>query len=416
MCLPISWHPLNLYIFHRLIQAAKLAMSMNNMKSNSSTGVGRLMTMMIFITVHLLLQQQYCLGGAQQLVQVPAVFVLGDSTLDVGNNNYLPGKDVFRANKPYNGIDYPASIPTGRFSNGYNLADYLAMKLGFKESPPAYLSLLQGPGPLPNLTLAINALSRGVNFASGGAGVLDSTYAGRCIPLSTQVRSMEATRAAMVAKVGSPAAVSAHIARSFFLLGVANNDMFVFATAQQQRNRSATPAEVAAFYTDLVGKYSDAIMELYGMGARKFGVINVGLVGCVPLVRAMSPTGACSDDLNRLAAGFDDALASLLSGLAARLPAFSYSLADAQAIARLAFADPMASGYTNVDEACCGSGRLRAEADCQVGSMLCSDRDKWAFWDRVHPSQRACFLSAAAYYDGPAQLTKPINFKHLAST
>jgi hypothetical protein len=59
---------------------------------------------------------------------VPAVFVLGDSTLDVGNNNHLPGKDVPRANVPYYGIDFPGGpIPTGRFSNGYNVADFIGM-------------------------------------------------------------------------------------------------------------------------------------------------------------------------------------------------------------------------------------------------------------------------------------------------
>jgi hypothetical protein len=60
------------------------------------------------------------------LPAVPAVYVFGDSTLDVGNNNYLPGKDVPRANKPYYGIDLPGSgRPTGRFSNGYNTADFV---------------------------------------------------------------------------------------------------------------------------------------------------------------------------------------------------------------------------------------------------------------------------------------------------
>uniref|UniRef100_A0A0E0AEK5 GDSL esterase/lipase n=1 Tax=Oryza glumipatula TaxID=40148 RepID=A0A0E0AEK5_9ORYZ len=385
------------------------------MKNMMSSATVRPWLMMMMISIVTLLFQVQQLAGAQLQRQVAAVFVLGDSTLDVGNNNYLPGKDVFRANKPYNGIDYPASKPTGRFSNGYNVADFIAMKLGFKKSPPAYLSLLQGPAAAANLTLAIKALTGGVSFASGGAGVLDSTYAGKCIPLSTQLRSMEATRAAMVSKVGTRA-VAAHLARSFFLLGVVNNDMFVFATAQQQQNRSATTADVAAFYTTLITKFSAALTELYEMGARKFGIINVGLVGCVPLVRAQSPTGACSDDLNGLAAGFNDALASLLSDLAARLPGFAYSIADAHAAGQLAFADPAASGYTSVDSACCGSGRLGAEEDCQVGSTLCADRDKWAFWDRVHPSQRATMLSAAAYYDGPAQLTKPINFKQLART
>jgi len=58
--------------------------------------------------------------------QVPAVYVFGDSTLDVGNNNYLPGEGVPRANMPHYGIDLPGSgKPTGRFSNGYNTADFV---------------------------------------------------------------------------------------------------------------------------------------------------------------------------------------------------------------------------------------------------------------------------------------------------
>ncbi|XP_048554108.1 uncharacterized protein LOC125535101 [Triticum urartu] len=60
--------------------------------------------------------------------QVPAVYVFGNSTLDVGNNNYLPGKNVPRANMPYHGIDMPGSgKPTGRFSNGYNTADFVGL-------------------------------------------------------------------------------------------------------------------------------------------------------------------------------------------------------------------------------------------------------------------------------------------------
>ena len=58
--------------------------------------------------------------------QVPAVYVFGDSTLDVGNNNYLPGEGVPRANMPHYGIDLPGSgKPTGRFSNGRNTADFI---------------------------------------------------------------------------------------------------------------------------------------------------------------------------------------------------------------------------------------------------------------------------------------------------
>jgi hypothetical protein len=63
-------------------------------------------------------------GAGERLM--PAMYVFGDSTVDVGNNNHLPGCTAdCRANHPYYGIDYPSHAATGRFSNGYNLADQI---------------------------------------------------------------------------------------------------------------------------------------------------------------------------------------------------------------------------------------------------------------------------------------------------
>uniref|UniRef100_A0A8R7V8P6 GDSL esterase/lipase n=1 Tax=Triticum urartu TaxID=4572 RepID=A0A8R7V8P6_TRIUA len=45
--------------------------------------------------------------GVVRRAVVLAMFVLGDSTQDVGNNNHLPGKDVPRADKPFYGVDFP---------------------------------------------------------------------------------------------------------------------------------------------------------------------------------------------------------------------------------------------------------------------------------------------------------------------
>jgi hypothetical protein len=65
-------------------------------------------------------------GAAAWERLVPAMFVFGDSTVDVGNNNLLPDcKPECRANYLPYGIDYPSHAPTGRFSNGYNLADQI---------------------------------------------------------------------------------------------------------------------------------------------------------------------------------------------------------------------------------------------------------------------------------------------------
>lgn len=53
-----------------------------------------------------------------------AFFVFGDSLVDNGNNNYLA--TTARADSPPYGIDYPTHQPTGRFSNGRNIPDFIS--------------------------------------------------------------------------------------------------------------------------------------------------------------------------------------------------------------------------------------------------------------------------------------------------
>jgi hypothetical protein len=57
---------------------------------------------------------------------VPAVYVFGDSLVDVGNNNYLT-LSIAKANHRHYGIDFLDHKPTGRFSNGKNAADFIGM-------------------------------------------------------------------------------------------------------------------------------------------------------------------------------------------------------------------------------------------------------------------------------------------------
>lgn len=53
-----------------------------------------------------------------------AFFVFGDSLVDNGNNNYLA--TTARADSYPYGIDFPTHRPTGRFSNGLNIPDYIS--------------------------------------------------------------------------------------------------------------------------------------------------------------------------------------------------------------------------------------------------------------------------------------------------
>lgn len=85
----------------------------------------------------------HCSNGiAVKSERVPALFVFGDSLVDVGNNNYL--SSIAKANYfPY-GIDFAKFGPTGRFSNGKTFVDILGKLLwrshSALDSPREYLS------------------------------------------------------------------------------------------------------------------------------------------------------------------------------------------------------------------------------------------------------------------------------------
>lgn len=57
---------------------------------------------------------------------VPALFIIGDSTVDCGNNNFLG--TLARADRPPYGRDFDTHNPTGRFCNGRIPVDYLGKK------------------------------------------------------------------------------------------------------------------------------------------------------------------------------------------------------------------------------------------------------------------------------------------------
>nr|XP_019701859.1 GDSL esterase/lipase At5g55050-like [Elaeis guineensis] len=196
--------------------------------------------------------------------RVPAVFIFGDSTADVGNNNFLPVSRA-KANFPPYGIDFVQGRATGRFSNGLNSADYLAKMMGFKKSPPPFLSLTSN-------TLLKHA-RRGINFASGGSGILETT--GRryvqVISMAKQVQYFETVRANLTAHMGTTATEKL-LEKSIFLISTGSNDIFDYFTPNGSVNRPP----MTAFLSTLSITYKGHLrMDKYENRARLLDPISV---------------------------------------------------------------------------------------------------------------------------------------------
>ncbi|CAL4884604.1 unnamed protein product [Urochloa decumbens] len=339
---------------------------------------------------------------------VPAVFVLGDSTVDVGNNNHLNISAAGRANYPHYGVDFPGSaVPTGRFSNGLNTADLLALGLGFTRSPPAYLSLTT------DKAIRSHMYRGGINFASGGSGLSDGTgrsLFGEVIPMSQQLEYLSGVVKYMT-KLSGAKKTRSLLSKSIFVISVGSNDMFEY---------SAARGDDYAFLTGLVTTYKRYITALYEMGARKLSVISIPPLGCLPSQRLRRlqqlGTQGCFDPLNDLSLRSYPMLAAMLDDLAHELPGMAYSLADAYAMVSFVFQNPrtQAWSFTELEAACCGGGPFGAAYPCNETAPLCGDRDGHLFWDANHPTQAVSLIAAQTIFAGNRTFVNPINVRDLA--
>ncbi|MFS7972964.1 putative cutinase [Helianthus anomalus] len=111
----------------------------------------------------------------QQPQQAPAIWVMGDSLVDSGNNNFLSSSA--KANYPPYGCDYYRG-PTGRFCNARTFSDILGDWLG-----------IAAPPPFADPSTAADKIMGGVNYASAAGGILDETgqhYVVRLLSKRTQ--------------------------------------------------------------------------------------------------------------------------------------------------------------------------------------------------------------------------------------
>ncbi|XP_019150756.1 PREDICTED: GDSL esterase/lipase At5g55050-like [Ipomoea nil] len=330
---------------------------------------------------------------------VPALFVLGDSTVDVGTNTLLPNCTV-RADFPNNGIDFPNSTPTGRFSNGFNLADFIARNMGHKLSPAPFLFLESRKHGLRK------GARKGVNFASSGSGLLDvtgSTFG--VLPLSEQMKQFVALYY-NVSAVNGEAWLQNLLSKSFFCFSTGSNDIFWYFA-----NNYTTPEH--EFVGLMLQEFRTAIETLYSLGARKFGIVGVSPVGCCPVKRLLNDTLGCFQPMNHFAKTFNSQLLSLMLDLSSELEDIQYAFGDVYQMTIDSMKYPAFYNFNNVEAACCGHGVLNAEGLCNSTANVCLDHKDHVFWDLYHASEAAAEKEALNLFAGPKEYGIPINFATL---
>lgn len=170
----------------------------------------------------------------------------------------------------------------------------------------------------------------------------------------------------------------------------------------------------------MLSSYERQVYRLYGLGARRFALINVPAIGCLPLIRNTTDTGEseCVHDDNLLANGFNKALRTRMADLArSLLPEMSFSVGNSFNLV-IVFTGNPDNGFTEVASACCGGGRLGVGIGClHPDATYCDDRDQHIYWDAVHSTQATANKAAHAMFSLPVWqgFSWPVNFRQLVS-
>lgn len=151
-----------------LAQTTTTTIILNTNTHTNMTSAKKAVTLVLIITTVSLISIPQCSGSCllhndDSDGDIMGMFVFGSSLVDNGNNNFM-GNSMAKANYLPYGIDFPQG-PSGRFTNGKNVVDLIALKLGLPSLTP----------PFADPSTAGPRIVAGVNFASGASGILDDT-------------------------------------------------------------------------------------------------------------------------------------------------------------------------------------------------------------------------------------------------
>ncbi|XP_049380922.1 GDSL esterase/lipase At1g29670-like [Solanum stenotomum] len=312
-----------------------------------------------------------------QSTKIKGMFIFGSSLVDNGNNNFIE-KCKAKANYLPYGVDYVKG-PTGRFTNGKNVIDLLGEHVKL--------------GPIPTFkdpTTKGNAILQGVDFASGGSGILDETgvVSGEVMGMNEQIRNLESVTIPELEKqlgCKSNEALSNYL----FVVGTGGNDFSLNYFLKFPFNNSTLPGFISKLITGL----SQQLQKLYDLGGRKFVVMSLYPNGCSPMVRARLPIPTphdCVQTINVPLGLYNTNLRSLLDYMMQKMPDSKFVYVDVFNIIRNIIRTPSQFGIDNVRDPCCEVLTIKEGGNstlCKNGGQACSNRNKFVWFDGLHPTE-----------------------------
>ncbi|TYI51273.1 hypothetical protein E1A91_D12G164200v1, partial [Gossypium mustelinum] len=333
-------------------------------------------------------------------LNVPAIFIFGDSVFDAGNNHFIKNCSVQADFPPYGSTFF--HHPTGRFTDGRTVADFISQFIGIGLQQPyleAQIAVMNGSSK--------EYPSNGLNFASAGSGVLQGTNKDwGVLPIQEQLRQFKTL-------IEQKAINRSVVERSLFFLESGSNDIFNYFLPLD------TPKlDPDAYVEAMVKEVTILTDQIYKVGARRIVVFSLGPVGCVP-ARALLPAAPikrCYGKMNAMVKKYNKRLESLVNDIPTRHPGAIGVYGAVYDTVQHLRAAPTRYGFSNVSSACCGDGPLGGEVQCgKEGYKICQNPQGFLFWDYFHPTQHTYELISKALWEGKKSRIRPINVKTLTN-
>ncbi|ESR61552.1 hypothetical protein CICLE_v10018082mg [Citrus x clementina] len=333
-------------------------------------------------------------------LHVPAIITFGDSIFDAGNNHYNKNCTAQADFPPYGSSFF--HHPTGRFTNGRTVADFISQFIGIELQKPyleARIAVLNGSRK--------DYPANGINFASAGSGVLMETNKDwGVIPIQDQLQQFQAL-------VKQSQIDKNLVQQSLFFFESGSNDIFNYFL------QFDTPAlDPDAYVQAMLAEVAKLIDQLYNLGARRIAVFSLGSVGCVP-ARALlpgAPVDRCYGKMNVMVKNYNKGLESLVQNVPTKYPGAVAVFGGVYNLVQRLRANPTRYGFSDVSSACCGDGTLGGLVQCgKEGYKICENPNAFLFWDYFHPSEHAYKLISKALWHGKDSVIRPVNLKTLSN-
>ncbi|XP_024392320.1 GDSL esterase/lipase At5g03810 [Physcomitrium patens] len=317
---------------------------------------------------------------------ITGVVIFGDSTVDVGNNNYL--LTVVKSNfEPY-GTKFEGGGAAGRFCDGQIAIDFITRKIGY-------------PLPLPYLAPNAHgkAILTGINFASSASGWYDKTAEAFNVKgLTEQLLWYKNWKNEVVSLAGQEEG-NHIISNALYVFSTGSNDWINNYYLSDDLMEQYTPETYTTFLISLARYH---IQELYDLGGRNIAVLGLPPLGCLPSQITLNGKGnpGCVEDFNIVAKDFNDQLRALVAELKQTFRKGRVGYLDTYTILDKIVHNPESYGISETRIGCCGIGTIETAILCNKASVgTCPDAFPYVWWDSFHPTDHVYSLIAVDLFN-----------------